>query len=309
MNLRRKRPHDSLYMLLDTMCNAFGGIILLAVLVTLLTSREIGARSEASESPQLLERRIALAQTNLAQSAALSASLEARAKDNRWKDQIALLATRDELRAAVARTRATNSQNSTELDNPAAVDPKERAKDLNAKMAAAQQHKLDQQNHLQIATEDRQHARQRLDAVQRQIDEVLASTQRPLRLPLEHQTGKGPCFIILEYGRFYPVRNADQSRNETTINWTLGGDREVAKPIKSKGFDVLGGDAEMRFFFNSLEKDKVYVIFAVFEDSFAQFNQAKQVAAACGLSYGWEPFRSSDGPVTFTMFGHTPKPE
>jgi hypothetical protein len=40
MNLRRKKPADSLYMLLDTMCNAFGGIILLAVLVVLLTSNE-----------------------------------------------------------------------------------------------------------------------------------------------------------------------------------------------------------------------------------------------------------------------------
>ena len=48
MNLRRKRPPDSLYMLLDTMCNAFGGIILLAVLVTLLTSNERQIRAAAS---------------------------------------------------------------------------------------------------------------------------------------------------------------------------------------------------------------------------------------------------------------------
>ena len=40
MNLRRKTPPDSLYLLLDTLCNAFGGIILLAVLVVLLTTKE-----------------------------------------------------------------------------------------------------------------------------------------------------------------------------------------------------------------------------------------------------------------------------
>jgi hypothetical protein len=34
MNLRQRKPQDSLDMLLDTMCNTFGGIILLAVLVT-----------------------------------------------------------------------------------------------------------------------------------------------------------------------------------------------------------------------------------------------------------------------------------
>ena len=48
MNLRRKQPPDSLYMLLDTMCNAFGGIILLAVLVTLLTSKERGTDAVTS---------------------------------------------------------------------------------------------------------------------------------------------------------------------------------------------------------------------------------------------------------------------
>ena len=40
MSLRHKRLSDSLDMLLDTMCNTFGGIILLAVMVTLLARRE-----------------------------------------------------------------------------------------------------------------------------------------------------------------------------------------------------------------------------------------------------------------------------
>src|SRR5579871_6882881 len=67
MNLRRRKPHDSLYMLLDTMCNAFGGIILLAVLVVLLTSREKSQSATKGDSLERLQRRVALAQTNLQQ--------------------------------------------------------------------------------------------------------------------------------------------------------------------------------------------------------------------------------------------------
>jgi hypothetical protein len=51
------------------------------------------------------------------------------------------------------------------------------------------------------------------------------------------------------------------------------------------------------------------VVFCVFEDSFPAFIRAKQLAVASGLSYGWEPFRIQDGPVSFGERGHTPNPQ
>src|SRR5579863_9001463 len=84
MNLRRKQPSDSLYLLLDTLCNAFGGIILLAVLVVLLTSKEKSQSATSSDSQEMLQRRLALSQTNLQQSLQLAASLNAKANDPRW---------------------------------------------------------------------------------------------------------------------------------------------------------------------------------------------------------------------------------
>src|ERR1700677_1269637 len=75
MNLRRKTPPDSLYLLLDTLCNAFGGIILLAVLVVLLTSKERTQSGTSSDSQEMLQRRLALAETNLQLSLQLASSL------------------------------------------------------------------------------------------------------------------------------------------------------------------------------------------------------------------------------------------
>ena len=84
MNLRRQRPNDSLDMLLDTMCNTFGGIILLAVLVTLLTSRERhGSAATASDTQEMLQRRLALAEGNLPQAVLLQTTLQAKANDDR----------------------------------------------------------------------------------------------------------------------------------------------------------------------------------------------------------------------------------
>ena len=121
MNLRRRKPHDSLYMLLDTMCNAFGGIILLAVLVVLLTSKEKSQSASQTDSTEMLQRRVALAQTNLQHSLDLAASLQTKAGDDRWKIQVSLLETRqqleDELKLSENSPRKTRS-NWTQMQVP-----------------------------------------------------------------------------------------------------------------------------------------------------------------------------------------------
>lgn len=64
MKRRALIPADSLDLLLDTMCNTFGGIILIALLVALL-SRTGGPSAEAPASQALHEQRIALAEGEL----------------------------------------------------------------------------------------------------------------------------------------------------------------------------------------------------------------------------------------------------
>src|ERR1700722_1452771 len=130
MNLRRKKPNDSLYMLLDTMCNAFGGIILLAVLVVLLTSKERSQNGTSSDTQEMLQRRLAIATTNLEQSLQLNSVLRAKTNDNRWKDQITLLSTRKDLQNQLKQIRETIVLDAKELDTANAADPSERLKFL-----------------------------------------------------------------------------------------------------------------------------------------------------------------------------------
>lgn len=305
MNLRRKTPPDSLYLLLDTLCNAFGGIILLAVLVVLLTSKEKSQSATSSDSQDMFQRRLALAQNNLQASLQLAASLNAKANDPKWKQQVALLSTRKELQDSIQQIRDKVLQNGKELDAADAADPAERLKFLNSELATAQTRKLEIQNSLAAAEDNVKRLKQRLADMAGQVTAKVNELQRPLRLPKEHETGKQVIYIIVRYDHIYPCRNSDLSRNEADINWTIGADSEVAEPIQGRGLDPNA----IAPYFSGLSGNDVYVAFLVFEDSFPAFIQARQSVVTSGISYGWEPFRNEDGPVSFGETGHTPKPQ
>ncbi len=310
MNLRRKQPPDSLYMLLDTMCNAFGGIILLAVLVTLLSSKERQARGESSsDNREMVQRRLALAQTNLQQSLELLAVLQTKADDDQWKNQVALLSTRTELQEALQLLREAVASSGREVDTAGATTPSERLKYLKANLTAAQARKLEAENGFAAATQNIKRLKQRRADLERQVATKLEESQSALRFPKEYQTGKRVIYIIACYDRIYPCRDADFSRNESSIHWTSRLIDEVAEPIRGKGIDPTVQASELKSYFNRLPRDQVYVAFCVFEDSFAAFNQAKRSAVSCGLAYGWEPFRNEEGPIVFTQFGNKPKPQ
>ena len=309
MNIRRKRPHDSLYMLLDTMCNAFGGIILLAVLVTLLTNKERESRAAtASDAQEMLHRQLAVAETNLQQALELAASLQAGADDPRWREQVALLDSRTELQAALQQVHDAESEATRTLDAAAALDPADRARDLSRQLSTAELRKVELQNKLNAVEEARNLLKKRLADLDRQVKTKAGELVENLRLPKEYQTGKRVIYVIVQYGRIYPCRNVDLSRNETTIVWKMDGERESASPIPGAGFDPHH-PAALQNYLGGLSRDAVYLAFCVFEDSFAEFNIAKRAATAQGVAYGWEPFRKEEAPVTFSQEGQTPKPQ
>lgn len=301
MNLRRKKPNDSLYMLLDTMCNAFGGIILLAVMVVLLTNKEKSQKPSSSDSQEMVVRRLALAQTNLDDSLRLESTLQTKAQDGRWRKQMALLSTRKSLQDAIHEAHDEIGENTKNLETANATDPGDRLKFLNSEQANEQAKKLDAQNRLEAAQQNINRLKQRLADMQVQVQAKLNDLQRPLRLPMEHPTDKQVLYIIVQYGRIYPTRNPDLSQNDVDINWTTGFFTETANPIPGKGL----APNSMDHYFDGVSRNSIYVAFIVFEDSFPAFIQARESALYRGFSYGWQPLRTAEGPVTFGTTGHT----
>jgi hypothetical protein len=308
MNLRRKKPHDSLYMLLDTMCDAFGGIILLAVLVVLLTNTERTQSATAGERQEGLERRLALAQTNLEESLALAASLEAKANSQGLREQVALLDTRRQLQDELDRTREAAAGETKAVEAFDAADPTDRLKQIEAELAAAEKTKANAQNRFAADQEEAKRLQLRRVALEELAVAKIKDMERPLRLPKEYQTGKRVTYFIARYGKIYPCRNADLSRNETDLKWSSRVDDEIAEPIPGKGVDPANG-RELQNYFAGQSKEDIYAAFCVFEDSFPAFIRARQIVGASGFAYGWEPFRLEDGPVRFSPHGHQPKPQ
>jgi hypothetical protein len=310
MNLRNRKPSDSLYMLLDTMCDAFGGIILLAVLVVLLTNEEKIQNATRSDTSEMMQRRVALAQTNLQQSLQLAASLHATANDDRWKNQVELLAQRQQLEDEIKRIRELAAESEKEIDANAGSDPSERLKKLDAQIAEAEVKKLTAQNSIDASTDEKKHAAERLAALEKEMAEVAKMSERELRLPREHDTDRQVVYAIVMYGRVYFCRNADMSRNENDIQWTDRAGVEVAAPKKSKGFDPTVNAAQLRSYFTTQLHNSVFVDFVVIGDSFPAFIRAKQLAVESGIPYGWIPWRlKEDGELSFSSVGYMPKPQ
>jgi len=310
MNLRRKAPHDSLYLLLDTLCNAFGGIILLAVLVVLLTSKEKQQTSPRAESQEMVQRRMALAQTNLQASLQLNQSLQAKANDGRWKQQLALIATRQQLKDSLQQIRDDIAHNNQELEAANAADPAERLKFLKSELASAQARELDAKNSLAATQDNNKRLKARLADMQKQLTAKLNDLERPLRLPREHDTGKHVVWLIARYGHIYPCRNPDFSRNESDITWSALLDLEIAEPIRGRGIDPFVNPQGMNNYFNQMAGEDVYFAFNVFEDSFPAFLQAKQMLLQDGLPYGLDFQLIAEGPLRFSHgSGYTPKPQ
>jgi hypothetical protein len=311
MNLRHRKPHDSLYMLLDTMCDAFGGIILLAVLVVLLTSKEkIQSATANADSTQMLQRRLAITQTNLQQSLQLAASLHATANDDRWKTQVSLLATRQQLEDEIKRLRELATQSAHEIDANAGADPTERLKQADAQLAAAEKKKLAAQNSLDSANEEKKRIEARLVGLEKQMEEARKISQRELRLPREHDTDREAVYAIVIYGKVYFCRNLDMTRNNSDIAWTEKLGAEYAAPIKNKGLDPVKNAAELRAYFTAQTRNSVYINFIALEDSFPACIRAKQIAGECGMPYGWIPWKNGQiAALSFASSGYRPRPQ
>ena len=151
--------------------------------------------------------RLALAQTNLDDSLRLESAMQARANDRRWKQQMALLSTRKNLQDAVQEAHDRVKKNTRNFETANAPDPADRLRFLNSELADERVKKLEVQNSLKAAEENIRRLEQRLADMQQQIKAKLNDLQRPLRLPMEHETDKSVVYVIVRYGHIYPCRN------------------------------------------------------------------------------------------------------
>jgi hypothetical protein len=290
-------PPDSLEMLLDTMCNTFGGIILIALLIALFARDSQSPTAPSSshrENSEMFRERIDQAEADLAKALALEQELEARVTNPAQADLLRLLEQRDQVRKAaeslVADLRAASAPSPTA---PTLEQTVNRIESLDSKNAGAEALLLEQKHQGarlkgRIAEQGRG-----LQVLSNRLAQVTARQTQRVRLPQERATTKGHLYLIVRHGRVYPLYSFLDGLpvpNTTTLRWIQ--ESEFSRRIETipeAGIRPQADAAALAATLRSIPPNQIYLVFQVFQDSFEAFNLAKAAAVAAGFDYTWEP--------------------
>ncbi|MDC0309462.1 hypothetical protein OAL72_01795 [bacterium] len=313
MKTGRFTQSDSTGLLLDTVCNVFGGIILIALLVALL-AQETESQLKLDVNPdarmELLQRRV---------DRIIAENTRVRTKNAEMEKQLAalidpaigkLLDTIESSKQELARMRNSlvAMQRKLEISNLDADDLLENLKqaraEANAELAREESRSLRLEAQLsQFKQQEQELTAQRKAAREKQ-------TVR-LRLPKERTTGKEHVWVLVQYGKLYPTylrQGSREIRNNISIRWTNQLGSRKAEPIADRGIAVLKNGEEWQRYLRSLDARREYIAFVVWPDSYKAFNAAKLSAVSRGMSYGWEIWESSQD-IYFGPNGTHPDPQ
>jgi len=299
---RQVQQSDSLEMLLDTMCNTFGGIILLALLIALLardTPRD-ETQSRTNPAAGTVAERIEQARRDLAQAIARQAELERRVGDPEQARLLALIEHREQARATVAAQAETIQTLETAASGTATNQST--VKNLLRRMEAAvmeteRRLQAERQQAADLAAR-REELRRSVATESNRLAQAAARNVQRLRLPREHATSKQHLYVIARYGRLYPLyryQNGQPERNTTTLRWQQ--ESPISKrvdPVPGQGIDPEGQSAAWQQFLQEFPHDAVFLVFQVYEDTFGAFTTAKAATVAAGVEYTWEPQRTNE---------------
>lgn len=290
---------DSLEMLLDTLCNAFGGIILIALLVTLIAreaQRTEAATRQGEQDPGLLERRLSRAEDDLNREEAYRDDLMRQRADPQLAARLRLVEEREFMRRTLEAMQDQGQDAAQRLASrsaSAAAELQDQLQTLLARQETLNRDWTEEQNRHQTLEAAATEARDRAAHAETELRSLAERQTRRLRLPREHDTARKPWHFIARHGRLYPVHlliGGHKERNTGSILWHAAPDgNELLEPRPEVGLDPAAAGASLGSLFAAIPRDQFYLIFHVYEDSFAAFIRARDAAVSRGFEMTWVP--------------------
>ena len=313
MKTGRFTQSDSTGLLLDTVCNVFGGIILIALLVALL-AQETESQLKLDVNPdarmELLQRRV---------DRIIAENKRVRAKNAEMEKQVAALI--DPTIGKLLNTiEAAKQELAQMLNNLAAMQRKLEISNLDAEDFLENLEQAKSEADAELAREESRSLRLEAQLSQFKQQEQELTSQRKagkekqtvrLRLPKERTTGKEQVWVLVRYGKLYPTylrQGSREIRNNISIDWTEQSGSRKAEPIADRGITVLENSEEWQRYLRSLDAQREFLAFVVWPDSYKAFNVAKVSTVSRGLSYGWEIQELAED-ILFTSSGTVPNPQ
>lgn len=298
---RMTEPGDSLELLLDTICNAFGGILFLTILLTMLLrlshpKREQpavpeSARQEMDDLGSQLE--IALSELeSLERSLAVQAETRARFVDADLEERYRALErqrqTQHDLERSVLEANRATAREQQQIDETAAK-------------AEALDHKLEQTKTSVNAAE------KKLDAErQKRTQSVVPPHTRTSR---KHELG-----FVVRYGRVYLERRWDHFHLTSEPNlddFAVLGEADgflCITPKPYKGLPIEDSAAfvsQFQSLLSTYHANEWHICLSVWEDSFEKFLVIKKILLARGYEVRLLALAAGES----TYEGHVPNPQ
>jgi regulator of replication initiation timing len=296
---RFRGQSDSLDLLLDTICNTFGGIIFIACLVTLL-ARETNTgpyRALEEADTEMLQRRIAVAESDLARLEVLIAGQsESRASLETLRRK------RGELNDTIAKLRGETAVAAAEVG--AVTGDLQQLRAENRPLRAEAERLL---NELTASEKDIA----RLQSRQRELEKKTAAARvqgrENVRFPKERPRDKAPFWVILKHGRVYPLRGDDGDLNTTSLEWESSSTQDKVTPLPGHGGKLPADADSLAAQLRAVAGGKQFVAVCLYPDSYDTWRDYRRLIQTTGLDYGLS-WNEQHAPLYFGATGSVPPP-
>lgn len=291
----RRRLHgggqDSLELLLDTLCNVFGGIILIACLLAMLSRPQPETRPVAEASDQesgiVLEKKIEQARAELD-------GLQKRRAELQREDDPSLKPLMQELQT-LKRTAEERRQKIAEQDELAAKKAEQLMRDASTEIARLRSEVQEAEQKLGVVNKETEAARQRHEALKKQLADLQLELEsvkdlkvEKLRFPRERQSEKQPAPVIVRHGQVFPLYDPEGRPAPGVTHARSADGKSTAVPLAGMGMMPVRDAQRLREFLPKLVRGGRYLTIYVYPDSFATMRELKKLIFELGLEYGLE---------------------
>ncbi len=300
---------DSLELLLDTICNTFGGVLFLAMLVSLMLtqtrSRTDSQAGSGDPRPALTEAQLARLEAEVEQLTSDIDLLESQtagmrpAQDSVGQPDIERLVL--EMEAAERRQAELESRRAKVLRQLAvaqAASVRARAAKLEHEREAVAVEKVVEQARNRLSKAVAERNRLVASATELRLREIAHRTVRATgQSPRERETSKSEFGVLLRYGRAYLMkvrRGDDVVVNAEEFSVSEEGDTNRARARPQRGLDLTVSnqrEEEIEQLLKSFPPAEWYPCFVVHPDSFDAFVVIKAEAVRLGYEYRVLPAR------------------
>jgi hypothetical protein len=279
MKRRRVENPDSLELLLDTICNTFGAVIFISIVISLLV-KDVGNQQNLAGLSAEIAGVMASRQQELANVKSRQAML---ARQIKLQQHVIDRFANDKSKALALQISHATSARVQLLDSKATAykdlsDSEHRTLTLEAMMKERDQ--------------ELQQLRKETELLEADFKEVTARSTRTAHIPRVRATQKSGIAFMLHAGRLHRAvtplgevdeRDCDQSEVDGTV-------RIVPRPLGGlviPDSDVSAADADQQIEdrFQGISTEQQFVRLFVSQDSFAQFITVKDALIRRGLEY------------------------